>query len=354
MADYGPLGYLFQGQNTTANGQQAPTYSAAGLNVYGNGSQNGLLSDYSQGGTMYGSPEDNNLRTILDRAASGQLNNGLSAFLGRYYQQSNAPTQYGGDGDSNTAQTQVQYNSDPIFQLGSLAGMDMSKYNFNQDPANRGISEGYNQFYNDLNKSLQNYTSIQGLSNQWTGREEDRSATKTMYYNDNGQLVPIGTPQEYMQARKGGWVRQHGDFIQALSMLMPAFGGWGGIAGSGTAGTLTAGGGLGLTSGISGAIGTGATNALVNSGMNAALSGSGLKGFGMGLAGAGIGAAMNGGLGKMFEQGGQSVTNPMANFAGAVNSSGLGNSMFGPASSALALGGNYMGQVMSGNGQYGN
>lgn len=366
------LSDLYFGPLANQRGLTAPTLSSQGLNlwnenpnperIWGNTTTLGGNSLYVRDNNLdYGQISDPTLQGMLAEQMYGRANAGVGAFLGDTYKLNNWNGQYGGDGQSGSIDTSM--NIAPLQQLAQQTGFDTSGYNLGQQTANNqdyDMSRGGQALYADLNNYLKDYTSISGLSS-WTGNPNPMAATKTMYKRDeNGQLVPVSAPQEYIQRKGGAWnnMKDTG-FISALSMLMPAFGGFGGIAGAGTTGTLTAGGGLGVTNGLAGVIGTGATNALVNAGASAALSGSGAKGFGMNvlgsLAGAGVNSAMGGkGLSNMFDTStaGQALPqNPMGNFNNAIGASGLGGSIFGQGMQALGAGKN-LAQLFSG-GQYG-
>lgn len=365
---FGTLG--LNGQIANQRGLIAPTLSTSGLNLWDPNPNQAWYDKVGSGTTIggnsfyvptaqtrdYGNAQDSTLASMLSDQTYGRANAGIAAFLGDGYRLNNWDGQYGGDGQSTAPAS--GFNLDPILQLGQQVGFDTSPYNFDQN--NQGNrSNGIEAYYADLNNALKDYTSVQGLSS-WTGNSNPMAASRTMYQRQGDQLIPVTAPQEYIQQKGGAWnnMKDTG-FISALSMLMPAFGGWGGIAGSGTAGTLTAGGGLGLTNGLAGTIGAGATNLAVNAGMNSLISGSGLKGFGANLAGglanAGLSSATGGkGLSGLFDTStaGQSLAqNPMGNFGSAINSSGLGQSVFGNAYQALGAG-SKLGQLFSG-GQYG-
>lgn len=366
------LSDLYFGPLANQRGLVAPTLNAQGLNlwdanaaperIWGDTTTLGGNSLYVRNNNLdYGQLSDPTLQGMMAEKMYGRANAGVSAFLGDTYKLNNWDGQYGGEGQSG--QIDNSMNIAALQQLAQQTGFNTNGYNMGQQTANNqdyDMSRGGQALYADLNNYLKDYTSIQGLSS-WTGNPNPMAATKTMYKRDgNGQLVPVSAPQEYIQQKGGAWnnMKDTG-FISALSMLMPVFGGFGGIAGAGTTGTLTAGGGMGITNGLASTIGAGATNALVNAGASAALSGSGAKGFGMNLlgslAGAGVNSATGGnGLGKMFDTStaGQSMAqNPMGNFSAAMGASGLGGSIFGKGMQAIGAGKN-LAQLFNG-GQYG-
>lgn len=150
--------------------------------------------------------------------------------------------------------------------------------------------KGMNQLYADLQNKTKDYMRVRSASAGWDGKNDPRSMADVMYQQTApGQWVPVSKPKYYKQPEKGSWAQEDGaDLIAAASMIMPAFGGWAGALGNGAAGTLTAGGGLGLTGSVA--------PSLVNAGMGAVLGGNPISALG-GLAGGWAGGMAGNALG---------------------------------------------------------
>ena len=199
-----------------------------------------------------------------------------------------------------------------------------------KDPTAPNYAQSASGLYDTLNNDLSRFARIRSASAGWDGRNNPRSTAETMYFQgDNGDWNPIGPSKFGVKQEHKGWAREDGaETIAGLSMLMPAFGGWAGLLGNGVQGTLTAGGGLGLTGGLGSTIGTGLTNTLVNTAVQSAMNGgfnptSLLTGLGMSAAG---NLASGNGLGNMFN------TNvPTGPAAAPTTLSGLFNSSIGSA-----------------------
>lgn len=302
----------------------APTYSANGLGGNTNAADPALA------------------QTLLAGNAGGLLN-GINAFAGGGFMP------YSSETTNNPGQYNVTDNRWMLDQVADATGYqgDRNWYNGATPYSSTGLSS--------LQDSLKNYYGIAGMSNGWDGSANPRSSAMTLYQRDpsTNMLNPITAPRSYTSAENPGWAKGQGaETLTALSMMLPIFGGAGGLLGAGASGTLSAGAGLGATNALAGAIGTGATNALVNAGTQYALSGGagGTQGLLGSLGGALLGAAGNsafgnsGGLGSMFDGSGAaslgSTYNPMSGMNQIMNSTGLGGTMLGGASGLFsALGG---------------
>lgn len=280
------------------------------------------------------------LQDFLGLGGMGQVGRGVNAFMGS--QGNNTVASYnpinttrGADGE--TIQTA---NSQPLMDLAQRLGYQMPQ-GFNPEDIQQTQS-----LYNGMNNELSDIYSIYGINQdaeRLTGK--DRASTQTLYRQQGNSLNPISPSNLSVAPKKGGSPWQEPEFLSALSVVLPAFGGWAGILGQGTAGTLTASGGLGLTGGLSSTIGSGLTNAAVNAGMNSMLTGSGIKGFGTSMlgsmAGAGVNSLMGGnGLSNMFDTSGGSAplpNNPMGAFRGGMGALGLGGSALGMGLQGLGL-----------------
>lgn len=288
------------------------------------------------------------LNMTLGAAGAGYRSaNGLAAFMPQGWNLGSLSGPGGMDGNQHIDNGTAPQD---IMGMARAMGFDTSKYNL-QDSSdlisadydarsranglNTPRTSGLGQLYNDMNAGeLGRYSTIGGLSTGW-GEDQDpahRQAARTIY-RDNGQgsLQPVHNSNFYHAEENPGWVRGEGaDTISALSMMMPAFGGWAGVLGNGAAGSLSAGSGLGLTSGLSSAIGTGATNALVGAGVSG-LTGGGWRGALNSLVGSGIGAGVNSamggnGLSGMFDTAGSGAATP---FSALGNFGGLSNRFLG-------------------------
>ena len=154
--------------------------------------------------------------------------------------------------------------------------------------------------YNDMNKDLSNFQRIRGASAGWDGKGNIRSTAEALYHqSEPGLWSPVTNPQSGVKQKHKGWAREEGaDTIAALSVMLPAFGGWAGILGQGAAGTLTAGSGLGLTGAL--------PAAAVNAGMGALVSGNTAGALGaLGGAAGGIGGQYLGNMAGGFGTAGQ-------------------------------------------------
>lgn len=326
----------------------APTYDTSGMSQIANPmaarmaailQAQGIESTPAQMGLDFGTaPQE--LKDFLGVGGMGQAVRGVNAFMGRYGNDNAATyrpitTTRGQDGE-----TIQEANSAPLMSLAARLGYEIPS---DYDPSDIYQTQG---LYNSMNNELGDIYSIYGINQnaeRMTGK--DRASTDTLYRHQNNMLTPISPSNLSVAPKKGGSPFQMPEFLSALSVVLPAFGGWAGILGQGTAGTLTAGGGLGLTGGLSSTIGTGLTNAAVNAGMNSMLTGSGIKGFGTSMlgsmAGAGVNSLMGGnGLSGMFDTSNASAplpNNPMGSFRGGLGGIGLGGSALGMGMQGLGL-----------------
>lgn len=345
------LGFLFSGglpQPLTSGNDSsyrpdkhnAPVYSSAGVPTSMSTpwtGMNGVTAPGQQ--TQYTANPgsmDSMLGATLSAGHAGNIDRGAAAFLGAGYNPWAKEITNSGDYVSNPNQ--------PLSALYDTArglGMDTSKYSTelggvdmrgNRLTGSSGQPDAVD-LYNDLNNYARDYVSVGGLSNGWAGGPANNSS-RTIYKDVGGKLLPTTRPMFHMDNVDNGLISR--DAIQGMSLMLPAFGGWAGMLGNGAAGTLTANGGLGLTSGLSGTIGTGATNALVNAGMNGLINGN-MQGALGGLlqtgAGAGLSSITGGsGLSNLFNTAGASSAlniNPMSYYTSALRSSGLGGSPLG-------------------------
>lgn len=257
----------------------------------------------------------------------GGINHGLSAFVGGLNPNTLFRPNYNSEGyehPSDTAERNAQWQN--ISNLAQGLGID---------PRSFGTKEN---MYNQMQRLTNDYYTVGGLTQATAGKANGDLAQRTLYrFNpQTGTLDAASRPVNYVDSNSDkGFIGR--ESLQALSMMLPAFGGWAGMLGNGVSGTLTAGGGLGLTSGLAGTIGTGATNLLTNAAMNSLVNGSGVQGLlgaaGQGLVGAGLNSAMGGsGLSNLFNtaNAGQVMNvNPMTYYTQGLSRLGLGGSPLG-------------------------
>lgn len=93
-----------------------------------------------------------------------------------------------------------------------------------------------------MDDALKDYRLITGIPSEGKNAGT-RTSYETLYKNVNNQLTPIWARERYVP-EKHGWARSEsgGSFLQAASMMLPAVGGWAGMAGqtAGTAGATAA------------------------------------------------------------------------------------------------------------------
>jgi len=292
-------------------------------------------NDYSRlwGGSSYqvnpfqGAGLDTALQAQILAGDRGGINHGLSAFVGGLNPNTLFNSNYNSEGyehPSDTAERNAQWQN--IANLAQGLGIDPRSY---------GSKEA---MYNDLQNRTNDYYTVGGLTQATAGKAGGNLAQRTLYkFNPNGgTLDAVTRPVNYVDSNSDkGFIGREG--LTALSMMMPMFGGWAGALGNGVSGTLSAGGGLGLTSGLAGTIGTGATNLLTNAAMNSLVNGGGVQGLlgglGQGLIGAGVNSLAGGnGLSNLFNTAGAGQVmnvNPMTYYTQGLSRLGLGGSPLG-------------------------
>lgn len=275
------------------------------------------------------------------------------------YDWSPVTSQYGDAGGPETSNTSVDdMNSwkgaftQSLVNLANQLGYDTSKYDLTDtgklgtnyaDPSyksyalrrklgldNRQAGSGNLQdLYDDMNKDLAGFTRMRQASAGWDGRGDPRSTATSLYYETSpGVYQPISPTQFGHQREHQGWAREEGaETLAGLSMIMPAFGGWAGILGNGVGGTLTAGGGLGLTSGL-GAVGNMAANVIGNSLMSGRTPS--LAGLFGGLVPGAASSLLNGGnLSNLFGNAAAVAGAPSYSSLGQLMNSGIGQAIRG-------------------------
>lgn len=321
----------------------APVYSSAGVTNTVNTPWLGMGGAAAPGQMRAASYNpgqmDRQLGTTVTAGHAGGIDRGAAAFLGTGFNPWNREINHQGEMVSNPNQ-----NLADLFNTARGLGMDTSKYSNELGGVDiRGNRTGSGapnamDLYSDLNNHTKDYLSVGGLSSGWSGGGPS-SASRTIYKDVGGQLLPVTRPMFRTETKDNGFIGREG--IAGLSMMLPAFGGWAGILGQGAAGTLTAGGGLGLTTPLASTIGTGATNALVNAGI-AGLGGGARGALGsLTMQGLGAGASQltgGNGLSNLFNTASAGNTlnvNPMSYYQGAMRSAGLGGSPLGQGMQAM-------------------
>lgn len=275
------------------------------------------------------------LQMGLSAMGAGRRLQGLAAFMPESWgYQTPLPNSVDASGDTGVLDA-LNNNAMATSQLAQMAnglGLDLSKYNLNgyiptsgkkaldiyknqgsilnggtsnfSSSNYRGQSSGLGELFLDANNELKDYMKLRTASAGWDNKNDPRSMTEAIYKQTSPNVwQPVTDPKQWSNPEKGSWAQTDGaELLSALSMVMPAFGGWAGLLGNGVQGTLTAGGGLGLTSGLGSVIGNGLANTLVNTGVQSALGGGVnptnlLAGLGMSAAGS---IASGQGLGNMF------------------------------------------------------
>lgn len=287
----GQLPGLVPGAGGAPNRNLAPPYTLGGMNTAMSSAFDPFASRTPMQGNFQQAP-DEALRQTLTSGRAGSFDRGAAAFLGAGAQpwQSPGETESGGITDHGWVRDRDK-QIDQLFQTAAGLGMNTNGYSRDVGPSSMGgerTSNDIRALYDDLNQHTKDYYGVSGMSSGWDGSSNPRSASRTLYRNVNGTLLPASNPQHYVAPRTGGWARQNQDVLTAVSMMLPMFGGFAGLAGTIPAEMVGAGGGLGLTSGLSGA-GLTAANAGVNA-LGAAAMGGGAQGALGSLAG-GLGGA---------------------------------------------------------------
>lgn len=113
--------------------------------------------------------------------------------------------------------------------------------------------KGIFDLYQALNKDLEGFSRRRTASAGWDGQNNMRGTAETLYFNDgSGKHVAIDAPRFGQKREHQGWAKEEGsELIAAMSMVLPAVGGWAGLlgqAGSSYAPLINAAGGY-LTTG---------------------------------------------------------------------------------------------------------
>lgn len=274
------LGHLFgglpqpltDGNNYTPDRYNAPVFSAGGLN------QN-MATPYRQvGGVTSLNPNtqanpgslDRALGTTLSAGGAGWMDRGANAFLGGAF---NPWTrEMGGPDGESSAPANAGQSLDQLFNTAQSLGMDTSGYSRNLGGAGiRGERSGERDamsLYDDLNRHTQDYVSVGGLSQGWSGGPAN-TASRTIYKEVDGKLLPVTRPTYRGNNPDNGFFSQ--EFKDAMMTVgSAALGGWmaapaaagSTAAGAAAGGTAAAGAAGGTAAGTAGSIASQAANAL--------------------------------------------------------------------------------------------
>lgn len=259
--------------------------------------------------------------TLGAGGAGTATDNGVAAFMPKNW---GLVDNTGNTGMDTAGTFDTSRSANDIVGLAKKIGFDTSKYDLSNtnglaeaDYGGRDIARGLQSsaaasqqgngvaaLYQALNSPdvLGKYQRIGGMSAGWDGHPVgDRSASDTMYRNDGGVYTPQGASGHYRAPTNPGWIKGEGaDFIQAMSMMLPAVGGWAGLANSAGVGATSA----GLEAGSAGAT---ALNAGINAAGSTLLGGNpvtslagSLGGYAGGAAGNAIGGQDWAGLGSQL------------------------------------------------------
>jgi hypothetical protein len=257
------------------------------------------------------------LGMALMAGGDGGMSRGAQAFLGQAFNPW-AREDQGIDGTGAPRDQGAQINQ--LFALADQLGIDTSGYSRSVGGMGiRGERSGTNDamaLYDEVNKRTRDYVSVGGLAQGWAGGGANNSA-RTIYKEVDGQLLPVTRPTFRQRRTNNGFISR--EAITAMSLMLPAVGGWAGILGQGGAGTLNAGTGLGLTSSL--------PASAVNMGVNTLIQGRINPMSLLSLAG-----------------GGGQFQTPMSSFQGTLGTTGLGRTEFGRGTSLIRLLGSLAGR----------
>lgn len=237
----GSLPDLVAGAGGAPSKNLAPPYTLGGINTAMASAFDMFPSMRPMEGNFQQAPDDALRQTILS-GNSGTLDRGAAAFMGKGF----APWQSSGETESGTvdasAERTRQNEIDALFQTAAGLGIDTSQYSRNVAPGGfRGERTGNDVrgLYDDLGAKTKDYYGVAGMSSGWTGSKDPRGASRTLYRNVNGTLLPVSSPQHFHAREDSGWAKNEGaETLTALSMMLPAVGGWAGLIGQ--AGTAAA------------------------------------------------------------------------------------------------------------------
>lgn len=249
---------------------------------------------------------------------AGFYNNGIKAFLPGTYNVTEMPNWNNASDESGRNENQFYENTlkigpearaltSNINNATQQLGIDTSKFNGSNyrglasnfgpgGPAMQGTNAdnylssissgnmnapGLTDLYGDLNNQLKDWSRVYQASSGWDGKNNARSTAETLYHQSSpGVWDAVGGSKFGVRPEHQGWAKEDGaDLIAAISVMLPAVGGWAGLANSA----------LGTT-------GTALSNAAVNAAGGALMSGD-ARGMIGGLGGA-LGSAGGGALGN--------------------------------------------------------
>lgn len=257
------------------------------------------------------------LGMTMGAMGAGRLDRGVSAFMDPQW--SEIPTGVFNQGIDGPGAAEVRErtaaNNQPLLDLMRARGQDISGIDPGSlleptaGPVRRGLSP-LTRAYDQAQSDLKDYWRVRGASTGWDQRGNPRSIASTLYQNDNNVWRPISAPQYGVQPTNPGWIRGEGsELVAAASMMLPAVGGFAGLASSLAPSAYGA---------ATGAIGSTATNALINGVAGGLLTGdplSGLLSAGSGALGGAAGSAIGDAIGPGYGALGQYLGNQAGRLA---------------------------------------
>lgn len=265
------------------------------------------------------------LQMTLGAGGSGQKADGVEAFLSNKYQPNYARTSLAPVSGGTLATNQGQ-NYSSLFNLGQALGYKGDTAAMNQvaglnrayDPSSGGAGKldpntglpigptakdydladlNMQKHYAGLDNYLKDFSTISGMSSGWDGSKNNpRAASSTLYRNNgNNVLEPVSSPTGYTARERGNWFQENPEFMSILSVMLPAVGGWAGLAnlaGAGVSGASAA--GVNAAGGALMGAATGGTNGALTG-----LAGS-LGGYAGGQAAGALGGSQFAGVGSQL------------------------------------------------------
>lgn len=202
----------------------------------------------------------------MSNAGAGRLDNGIAAFMPKQWSQPMIQNQ-GIDGDGRQYGQDVASFNQSVGSLAGQLGRNPNQQWYNPNGERFSQRAGMPKTaYQSLNNELKDIWRVSGLSQGWDGRNNERGASSTLYQANGSQWSPISQSQQYTVPKNPGWIKGEGsDFIAGMSMMLPAVGGWAGLANTVAPS---------VTSGLASGIGNAATNTLLNTLGNSLMTGS--------------------------------------------------------------------------------
>lgn len=227
-------GQLLNGGNAATNPgplgkNSAPTYSTRGLDAFMSGDPSRL----AEANTM-----DPALKMAMTAGGkSGMMSQGIGALMGAAYRPTqteitNAPGEFVNRDDSShlwNVANQVGFDPSQYQHVDDSTAEFYRRQGYNMDDQPKGVGA----LTRDLGNATKDLYGISGMSSGWTGSGDPRGSSATLYRRQGEQLVPITAPRNFSAPRTGNWWKSSNgrEFLTALSMVMPAVGGYAGLVG---------------------------------------------------------------------------------------------------------------------------